>query len=135
MTKSMTYSLSFGIEVDSLRLLWPNFPDFPVDARYVVTYAAWDSDGEPIPTSDIRASFSQALGMPFHYATVSPVGRSTPPATLQGRRATRVDIAIRTWGRNSPTSIPGGIGPLVAQGTRSTAPLRSVAIIQEGVPA
>ena len=134
MTEQLTYRLSFDIPVDSISLLWPRFPEPQADYQYVVTYAAWDTTGEPIPTSSFGAPLSNLLGFPFRYVTAHTHGHAASKVELKDRPVSRLEIVLRPWGRSTPRELPAAVGPLVAQGARRSSPPRSVAIIQEGDP-
>ena len=134
MTEQLTYRLSFDMPVDSISLLWPQFPELSTAGQYVVTYAAWDAAGEPIPSPSVGAPISKFLGLPFRYLTEHAHGQAAPKVELKDGPASRLEIVLRPWGRATPRELPSAIGPLVAQGARRSMPPRSVAIIQEGDP-
>ncbi|GAA1327053.1 hypothetical protein GCM10009592_13490 [Brachybacterium rhamnosum] len=135
MTERLTYRLSFDIAVDSLSLQWPAFLDSDAGSQFIATLAAWDAAGDPVPTTDLKAPHSKALGLPFHYVTPALHGRATPTTDVHRTSISEFEVVLRAWGRGTPPELPAGIGLLVAQGTRRTAPVRSVTLLQEGVPA
>lgn len=135
MAERLKYRLSFSYAVESLQLLWPQFPEDNVDGHFVVTIAAWDASGEPLPSSALQAPFSDLLGLPFQYASPSPLGRATPSIQLTGARASTVEVNILPWGRASGPSLPREIGPVVVQGSRGGTAHRTITQIREGARA
>lgn len=135
MTERLTYRLSFDVAVDSLSLHWPSFPDTPAGSQFVATLAAWDAEGEPVPTTGLTAPYSTALGLPFQYLTSAVHGRATQTTGVHATPITEFEVVLRAWGRGTAPTLPAELGPLVAQGTRHAAPVRSVTLIQEGIPA
>lgn len=135
MAERLTYRLSFSYAIESLQLLWPQFTEDIVDCHFVVTIAAWDPSGEPLPSSALQAPFSDLLGLPFQYASPSPLGRATPNVQIIGAKASTAEVTILPWGRNSGLSLPREIGPVVAQGSRGGVAHRTITQIREGVRA
>lgn len=124
--------VTFRRPVDQITVRFPWAPPHMLDNEYLVTFEGENETGEPVPATHLEAYFSDILGLPFFYTTVSGAGMATRTVTVGGEGVMQLCLAIVPWSRTARDSPSDPLGLALVTG-RCSKSGRSWSTLEEGV--